>query len=52
MTVEDLIHLLVKKVKKLDAILKRRHMVLTDSEDEEPEDHGRIIQDIDDDPLG
>ncbi|GKD08746.1 hypothetical protein Tco_1188431 [Tanacetum coccineum] len=29
---------LVKKVKKLEAILKRRHVVLTDSEDEEPED--------------
>ncbi|GJR97935.1 hypothetical protein Tco_0270109 [Tanacetum coccineum] len=43
---------LVKKVKKLEAILKRRHVVLTDSEDEEPEDQGRIIQDIDDDPLG
>ncbi|GJU75249.1 hypothetical protein Tco_1272319 [Tanacetum coccineum] len=43
---------LVKKVKKLEAILKRRHVVLTDSEDEEPEDQGRIFQDIDDDPLG
>ncbi|GJZ42262.1 hypothetical protein Tco_0589148 [Tanacetum coccineum] len=43
---------LVKKVKKLEDILKRRHVVLTDSEDEEPEDQGRIIQDIDDDPLG
>ncbi|GKB64422.1 hypothetical protein Tco_0920608 [Tanacetum coccineum] len=42
---------LVKKVEKLEAILKRRHVVLTDSEDEEPEDRGRIIQDIDDDPL-
>ncbi|GJX31392.1 hypothetical protein Tco_0241247, partial [Tanacetum coccineum] len=42
---------LVKKVKKLEDILKRRHVVLTDSEDEEPEDQGRIIQDIDDDPL-
>ncbi|GKE33134.1 hypothetical protein Tco_1452456 [Tanacetum coccineum] len=43
---------LVKKVKKLEDILKRRHVVLTDSEDEEPEDQGRIIQDINDDPLG
>ncbi|GJZ36885.1 hypothetical protein Tco_0583076 [Tanacetum coccineum] len=34
---------LVKKVKKLEAILKRRHVVLTDSEDEEPEDQGRIF---------
>ncbi|GKE59147.1 hypothetical protein Tco_1498332 [Tanacetum coccineum] len=43
---------LVKKVKKLEAILKTRHVVLTDSEDEEPEDQGRIIQDIDDASLG
>ncbi|GJY34935.1 hypothetical protein Tco_0419404 [Tanacetum coccineum] len=42
---------LVKKVKKLEDILKRRHVVLTDLEDEEPEDQGRIIQDINDDPL-
>ncbi|GJS79053.1 hypothetical protein Tco_0728934 [Tanacetum coccineum] len=42
---------LVKKVKKLEDILKRRHVVLTDSEDEELEDQGRIIQDINDDPL-
>ncbi|GJT86665.1 hypothetical protein Tco_1068382 [Tanacetum coccineum] len=42
---------LVKKIKKLEDILKRRHVVLTDSEDEEPEDQGRIIQDINDDPL-
>ncbi|GKE65185.1 hypothetical protein Tco_1519346, partial [Tanacetum coccineum] len=41
-----------KKVKKLEAILKRRHVVLTDSKDEEPEDQGRKFQDIDDDPLG
>ncbi|GKD08889.1 putative ribonuclease H-like domain-containing protein [Tanacetum coccineum] len=31
------------KVKKLESILKRRHVVLTDSEDEEPEDQRRII---------
>ncbi|GJR31713.1 hypothetical protein Tco_1107945 [Tanacetum coccineum] len=43
---------LVKKVKKLGKIfLKRRNMVLTTSEDEEPEDYGRIFKDIDDDPL-
>ncbi|GKD22320.1 hypothetical protein Tco_1224023 [Tanacetum coccineum] len=43
---------LVKKVKKMEDILKRRHVVFTErSEDEEPEDQGRIIQDIDDDPL-
>ncbi|GKF98059.1 hypothetical protein Tco_0296842, partial [Tanacetum coccineum] len=42
---------LVKKVKKMEDILKRRHAVLTESEDEEPENQGRIFQDIDDDPL-
>ncbi|GJZ38012.1 hypothetical protein Tco_0584203 [Tanacetum coccineum] len=42
---------LVKKVKKLEDILKRKHVVFTDLEDEEPEDQGRIIQDIDDDPI-
>ncbi|GJY21516.1 putative ribonuclease H-like domain-containing protein [Tanacetum coccineum] len=42
---------LVKKVKKLENILKRRNVVLTTSEDEEPEDQGRIFKDIDDDPL-
>ncbi|GJV03325.1 hypothetical protein Tco_1336894 [Tanacetum coccineum] len=42
---------LVKKVKKLENILKRRNVVLTTSEDEEPEDQGRIFKDINDDPL-
>ncbi|GJX49128.1 putative ribonuclease H-like domain-containing protein [Tanacetum coccineum] len=42
---------LVKKVKKLENILKKRNVVLTTSEDEEPEDQGRIFKDIDDDPL-
>ncbi|GJW27027.1 hypothetical protein Tco_0040838 [Tanacetum coccineum] len=42
---------LVKKVKKLENILKRRNVVLTTSEDDEPEDQGRIFKDIDDDPL-
>ncbi|GJT87426.1 putative ribonuclease H-like domain-containing protein [Tanacetum coccineum] len=42
---------LVKKVKKLEDIIKRRHVVLTDSEVEELKDQGRIIQDIIDDPL-
>ncbi|GJS74953.1 ribonuclease H-like domain-containing protein [Tanacetum coccineum] len=42
---------LVNKVKKLENILKRRNVVLTTSEDEEPEDQGRIFKDIDDDPL-
>ncbi|GJT10208.1 hypothetical protein Tco_0857250 [Tanacetum coccineum] len=41
----------VKKVKKLENILKRRNVVLTTLEDEEPEDQGRIFKDIDDDPL-
>ncbi|GJY40943.1 hypothetical protein Tco_0428213 [Tanacetum coccineum] len=42
---------LVKKVKKLENITKRRNVVLTTSEDEGPEDQGRIFKDIDDDPL-
>ncbi|GKA58418.1 hypothetical protein Tco_0757606 [Tanacetum coccineum] len=36
---------LVKKVKKLEGFLKRRNLVLTDSEDEEPEAQGRKSQD-------
>ncbi|GJR73581.1 hypothetical protein Tco_0085946 [Tanacetum coccineum] len=36
---------LVKKVKKLEGFLKRRNMVLTDSEEEEPEAQGRKSQD-------
>ncbi|GJR75271.1 putative ribonuclease H-like domain-containing protein [Tanacetum coccineum] len=39
---------LVKKVKKLEGILKRKNMVFSDSEEEEPEDQGRKSQD---DPL-
>ncbi|GJV77897.1 putative ribonuclease H-like domain-containing protein [Tanacetum coccineum] len=39
---------LVKKVKKLEGILKRRNVVLSDSEEEEPKDQGRKSQD---DPL-
>ncbi|GJZ94220.1 hypothetical protein Tco_0666423 [Tanacetum coccineum] len=35
---------LVKKVKKLEGLLKRRNLVLTDSEDEEPEVQGRKSQ--------
>ncbi|GJZ67678.1 ribonuclease H-like domain-containing protein, partial [Tanacetum coccineum] len=42
---------LVKKVKKMETILKRRNVVLTESDEEEPDDQGRIFQDIDDDPL-
>ncbi|GJQ93710.1 hypothetical protein Tco_0004849 [Tanacetum coccineum] len=41
----------LKKLRKLENILKRRNVVLTTSEDEEPEDQGRIFKDIDDDPL-
>ncbi|GKA05887.1 hypothetical protein Tco_0685007 [Tanacetum coccineum] len=42
LTMGNAIVKLVKKVKKLEDILKRRHVVLTDSEDEEPEDQGWI----------
>ncbi|GKA58734.1 hypothetical protein Tco_0758047, partial [Tanacetum coccineum] len=44
---------LVKKVKSLEVALKRKtkQVVLSDSEDEETENRGRNIQDIDDDPL-
>ncbi|GJT17650.1 hypothetical protein Tco_0876356 [Tanacetum coccineum] len=38
----------VKKVKKLEGFLKRRNLVLSDSEEEEPEVQGRKSQD---DPL-
>ncbi|GJX32874.1 hypothetical protein Tco_0242729, partial [Tanacetum coccineum] len=36
---------LVKKVKKLEGFMKKRNLVLTDSEEEEPEAHGRKSQD-------
>ncbi|GKF18094.1 hypothetical protein Tco_0063012 [Tanacetum coccineum] len=44
---------LVKKVKSLEMALKRKSkkVIVFESESEEPEDQGRIIQDIDDDPL-
>ncbi|GJV58709.1 hypothetical protein Tco_1464809 [Tanacetum coccineum] len=44
---------LVKKVKSLEIALKRKSkkVIVSASEGEEPEDQGRIIQDIDDDPL-
>ncbi|GJR53250.1 hypothetical protein Tco_1403771 [Tanacetum coccineum] len=44
---------LVERVKLLEAALKRksRKVILSESEDEEQEDQGRKIQDIDDDPL-
>ncbi|GKB02052.1 hypothetical protein Tco_0830096 [Tanacetum coccineum] len=44
---------LVKKVKSLETALKRKSkkVLISESEGEEPEDQGRITQDIDDDPL-
>ncbi|GKB05343.1 putative ribonuclease H-like domain-containing protein, partial [Tanacetum coccineum] len=44
---------LVKKVKSLKVAWKRmsKRVILSDSEDEETENQGRKIQDIDDDPL-
>ncbi|GJX61373.1 hypothetical protein Tco_0294273 [Tanacetum coccineum] len=44
---------LVKRVKLLEKALKRKtqKVVISESEGEEPEDQGRIIQDIDDDLL-
>ncbi|GJU67659.1 hypothetical protein Tco_1253918 [Tanacetum coccineum] len=41
LTMGNAIVKLVKKVKKLEGFLKRRNLVLTDSEDEEPEAQGR-----------
>ncbi|GKF73722.1 hypothetical protein Tco_0220054, partial [Tanacetum coccineum] len=48
LTMGNAIVKLVKKVKKLDGFLKRRNLVLSDSEEEEPEAQGRKSQD---DPL-
>ncbi|GKG32295.1 hypothetical protein Tco_0427245, partial [Tanacetum coccineum] len=48
MTMGNAIVKLVKKVKKLEGFLKRRNMVLSDSEEEEPEAQERKSQD---DPL-
>ncbi|GJW50468.1 hypothetical protein Tco_0091819, partial [Tanacetum coccineum] len=48
LTMANAIVKLVKKVKKLEGILKRRNVVLSDSEKEEPEAQGRKSQD---DPL-
>ncbi|GJX86658.1 hypothetical protein Tco_0337432 [Tanacetum coccineum] len=44
---------LIKRVKILEKALKRKthKVVISELEGEEPEDQGRIIQDIDDDPL-
>ncbi|GJZ81737.1 hypothetical protein Tco_0646731 [Tanacetum coccineum] len=46
-------HLSLKKVKSLEKALKKKFkkVIVSASEGEEPEDQGRIIQDIDDDPL-
>ncbi|GKB94084.1 hypothetical protein Tco_0980221 [Tanacetum coccineum] len=48
LTMGNAIVKLVKKVKKLEGFLKRRNVVLSDSEEEEPEAQGRKSQD---DPL-
>ncbi|GKF21447.1 hypothetical protein Tco_0070085, partial [Tanacetum coccineum] len=48
MPMDDLLHELVKKVKKMEGFLKRRNLVLSDSEEEEPKAQGRKSQD---DPL-
>ncbi|GKB23274.1 hypothetical protein Tco_0862675 [Tanacetum coccineum] len=48
LTMGNAIVKLVKKVKKLEGILKRRNVVLSDSEEEEPKAQGRKSQD---DPL-
>ncbi|GJV35354.1 retrovirus-related pol polyprotein from transposon TNT 1-94 [Tanacetum coccineum] len=48
LTMGNAIVKLVKKVKKLEGLLKKRHMVVSDSEEEEPEAQGRKSQD---DPL-
>ncbi|GJY83374.1 hypothetical protein Tco_0496750 [Tanacetum coccineum] len=44
LTMGNAIVKLVKKVKKLEGFLKRRNLVLTESEDEEPEAQGRKSQ--------
>ncbi|GKA14101.1 hypothetical protein Tco_0693747 [Tanacetum coccineum] len=48
LTMGNAIVKLVKKVKKLEGLVKRRNLVLSDSEEEEPEAQGRKSQD---DPL-
>ncbi|GJX24197.1 integrase, catalytic region, zinc finger, CCHC-type containing protein [Tanacetum coccineum] len=52
-TLGNVVLTLVKKVKSLKVDLKRmsKRVILSDSEDEEIENQGRKIQDIDDDPL-
>ncbi|GJT07154.1 hypothetical protein Tco_0841616 [Tanacetum coccineum] len=52
-TLGNVVLTLVKKVKTLEVALKRKSkkVIVSESEGEKPEDQGRIIQDIDDDPL-
>ncbi|GJW70541.1 hypothetical protein Tco_0127458 [Tanacetum coccineum] len=45
LTIRSAIVKLVKKVKKLEGILKRKNVVFSDSKEEEPEDQGRKSQD-------
>ncbi|GKG20266.1 hypothetical protein Tco_0380067, partial [Tanacetum coccineum] len=45
LTMGNAIVKLVKKVKKMEGFLKRRNLVLLDSEEEEPEAQGRKSQD-------
>ncbi|GKF87498.1 hypothetical protein Tco_0258375, partial [Tanacetum coccineum] len=45
LTMGSAIMKLVKKVKKLEGILKRENVVFSDSEEEEPKDQGRKSQD-------
>ncbi|GJT17043.1 putative ribonuclease H-like domain-containing protein [Tanacetum coccineum] len=53
-TLGNVVLKLVKKVKSMEIALKRKSkkVIVSASENEEPEDQGRIIQDIDDDTLG
>ncbi|GJX52882.1 hypothetical protein Tco_0281251 [Tanacetum coccineum] len=52
-TLRNAVLKLAKKVKYLETALKRKSkkVLISESEGEESEDQGRIIQDIDDDPL-
>ncbi|GKC16597.1 hypothetical protein Tco_1013379, partial [Tanacetum coccineum] len=52
-TLGNVVLKLVKKVKSLEKDLKKKYkkVLIFESEGEEPEDQGRKIQDIDDDPL-
>ncbi|GJU17719.1 hypothetical protein Tco_1145685 [Tanacetum coccineum] len=52
-TLRNVVLTLVKKVKSLEATMKTKSkkVIVSESKSEEPEDQGRKIQDIDDDPL-